>query len=151
MARPCALYRHFAADGSLLYVGISLSAITRLAQHLDASTWADEIVRVEIERYVSVDAARAAERAAIKSERPKHNIADTDRNLAVSLSDRIGRERLALALGLSKFSIRAARAAGVFPATWFLIVSELCEADGIDCPMEAFAWLKVDLAREAAA
>lgn len=27
------LYRHFAADGCLLYVGISLSAVARLTQH----------------------------------------------------------------------------------------------------------------------
>ena len=41
----CALYRHFAADGSLLYVGISLSALNRLGQHKQNAEWFDKISR----------------------------------------------------------------------------------------------------------
>ena len=66
------LYRHFAADGTLLYVGISLSALGRLQAHR-ASAWSEDIARVEVETYPTRAAALAAEKAAIKSERPKHN------------------------------------------------------------------------------
>jgi hypothetical protein len=71
--KPTALYRHFDSDGRLLYVGISLSAIIRLAEHR-ASPWFDDIARVEIERHPTRKAALAAERKAIRDERPLHNI-----------------------------------------------------------------------------
>jgi hypothetical protein len=44
------LYRHFDKDGTLLYVGISLSAINRLGQHKDNAHWFSSIKRVEIEQ-----------------------------------------------------------------------------------------------------
>lgn len=69
------LYRHFAADDTLLYVGISLSAVYRLAQHRQASSWFGEIARVSIEKYPSRAEALQAETKAIQTEKPKHNIA----------------------------------------------------------------------------
>jgi len=68
------LYRHFDADGKLLYVGISLSAISRLGQHQDHSHWFGSIARVEIVSFPSRADAIAAEREAIKNEKPLHNI-----------------------------------------------------------------------------
>ena len=73
-AEPTNLYRHFAGDGRLLYVGISLNAIIRLAAHRTRSSWFDEIVRVEVERHPTRQAALAAELAAIRNEKPLHNI-----------------------------------------------------------------------------
>jgi hypothetical protein len=72
--KPTTLYRHFDGDGRLLYVGISLNAIIRLAAHR-ASPWFDEIARVEIERFPSREVALAAERAAIRDEKPECNVA----------------------------------------------------------------------------
>ena len=68
------LYRHFNAEGDLLYVGISLSAINRLGQHADHSHWFKSIANVKIETFQSRDDALKAEREAIISEAPKHNI-----------------------------------------------------------------------------
>lgn len=68
------LYRHFAADGALLYVGISLSAVHRLSGHKDHSHWFGDITRVEIQSFESRAAALAAERVAVKEEKPRHNI-----------------------------------------------------------------------------
>lgn len=68
-----ALYRHYAQDGSLLYVGISCKPITRLKQHEHDSSWAVEIARVEVSRFESREAALKAEREAIQKERPKFN------------------------------------------------------------------------------
>lgn len=73
MART-ALYRHFAADGRLLYVGISLSAIGRLAQHRETSHWYGEIARVDIEWHSDRNAAMKAEKNAIQNEHPPYNI-----------------------------------------------------------------------------
>ena len=69
-----ALYRHFDAAGTLLYVGISLSAVARLRSHQDESGWFGEIASVTIEWHDSRALAFAAERAAIKSERPRFNV-----------------------------------------------------------------------------
>lgn len=70
-----ALYRHFDGAGELLYVGISLNAVSRLAQHRLEANWFDEIARIDIEWHPTREAAEAAERAAIKAEYPRHNIA----------------------------------------------------------------------------
>ena len=72
------LYRHFDKDGRLLYVGISLSALSRLAQHREHRHWFDAIARVEIQSYPTRQAAREAERESIRKERPEYNIRDRD-------------------------------------------------------------------------
>jgi len=73
MTDKTALYRHFDANGELLYVGISLSAIQRLSQHKTASPWFKEISRVEIEWHPTRKEALAVEKLAIVTENPKHN------------------------------------------------------------------------------
>lgn len=72
--RPADLYRHFDADGRLLYVGISLSTVARLTQHRASSHWFQKIARVEIEKHPSRRAALEAEKQAILSERPICNV-----------------------------------------------------------------------------
>lgn len=67
-----ALYRHFDADGRLLYVGISLSAVQRLAQHA-TSDWSAEIRRVEVETFPDRVSAATAERESIRREQPIYN------------------------------------------------------------------------------
>ena len=68
------LYRHYDSDKKLLYVGISLSAAARLAQHRDAAHWFDDIATVTIETFPNREAALAAERKAIINEKPVCNI-----------------------------------------------------------------------------
>lgn len=68
------LYRHFSNDGALLYVGISLSTLNRLSQHKENSHWFSNIKRVEIESFETREEAVAAERNAIATENPAHNI-----------------------------------------------------------------------------
>jgi hypothetical protein len=68
------LYRHFAADGALLYVGVSLSTVHRLSGHKKHSHWFADIARVEIQSFESRAAALTAECEAVKKERPRHNI-----------------------------------------------------------------------------
>lgn len=69
-----ALYRHFDAAGRLLYVGISLNAIGRLAQHRNSAQWFAEIARVDVEWLPTREAAIRVERQAIAKENPKCNI-----------------------------------------------------------------------------
>jgi predicted GIY-YIG superfamily endonuclease len=70
---PTYLYRHFDANGVLLYIGVSLSFINRLQQHEDSSFWANQIRVVKAELFSNRRAAIEAETEAIREERPKHN------------------------------------------------------------------------------
>jgi hypothetical protein len=67
------LYRHFDADGRLLYVGVALSATYRLSQHRLDSHWFHSIARVDLEHHRSRAHALYAEAIAIREEKPLHN------------------------------------------------------------------------------
>ena len=69
------LYRHFDEWENLLYVGVSLSTIQRLAQHKHHSHWFNSIEKVTIEQFPSREEALDAERTAIQKEDPLHNLA----------------------------------------------------------------------------
>jgi excinuclease UvrABC nuclease subunit len=68
------LYRHFDADGSLLYFGQSNNCFERLREHKFNSKWNDLIVTIRIERFASREEALAAERQAILLEKPRFNV-----------------------------------------------------------------------------
>ena len=54
------------------------------------------------------------------------------------ICDEVGRKRIAEKLGLGKAAIGNAVRDGVFPPSWYMEVKQLCDVDGIDCPLEAF-------------
>lgn len=93
-----ALYRHYDAANTLLYVGISLNAIDRLRAHVFGSHWSSEISQVKVEYFPSRQAALAAEKSAIRDEHPRWNIAhNKPRKLAIgkqtSINNRQGKRR----------------------------------------------------------
>ncbi len=71
--RRCALYRHFDGAGVLLYIGISEAIVGRGKQHAATAEWARFVATTAGEWHPSRTAALAAERAAIKAERPLFN------------------------------------------------------------------------------
>lgn len=79
MTRKTALYRHFDAAHSLLYIGISLSAVQRLKQHMGDKEWAGDIAAVTVEHFDTREDALDAERKAIQNEKPRWNIAHNKR------------------------------------------------------------------------
>lgn len=78
--RPCAVYRLYDTNDTLLYVGKSLNAEARITEHRRSKSWASQIERVEIEEWPSEEAALDAEAMAIQQESPVYNIkkAQTD-------------------------------------------------------------------------
>jgi len=68
------LYRYFDADGKLLYVGISLSALNRAIQHKSSAGWWSQQRTMTRETHPTRSAAEEAERRAIATEKPIHNI-----------------------------------------------------------------------------
>lgn len=69
---PTELYRHFDSNGCLLYVGISLSTLKRTYEHKKSPWWL-QVASISIERFSSRKEALAAEREAIRLEKPRHN------------------------------------------------------------------------------
>ena len=67
------LYRHFDADGQLLYVGISYRMPGRTNEHARRSSWFAKVARTTTETFPNKRAAMDAELRAIKTERPIYN------------------------------------------------------------------------------
>jgi hypothetical protein len=91
------LYRFHAQNGTLLYVGISLSAISRYSHHKLSADWWLEISSIQVTNYPSRELAEEAEQRAIISERPLYNKihstfgSSSDRKAARTAAHAIGR------------------------------------------------------------
>lgn len=73
MIRPWSVYRLFAADGSLLYVGSTNDLERRLAEHRRKQSWGDQIATWTEDWPHMREAAYRIEGAAIDAEQPIHN------------------------------------------------------------------------------
>jgi predicted GIY-YIG superfamily endonuclease len=76
---PTALYRLYAEDNVLLYVGISQNPVLRFDQHAKEKPWWPLVVRKTAAWCDSAGTALNAEAAAISSENPVHNIRRPER------------------------------------------------------------------------
>lgn len=74
MTETTSLYRFYAADGALLYVGITRTLLGRLKQHSGDKPWFTEVSSITTEHLDSRERALAAEKAAIIAERPRYNV-----------------------------------------------------------------------------
>jgi uncharacterized protein YlzI (FlbEa/FlbD family) len=68
------VYRCFDADGSLLYVGVSLHAATRFGQHRQAHEWWSDVATIRVETFPTRREALDREAEAIREEAPHHNV-----------------------------------------------------------------------------
>jgi DNA-binding XRE family transcriptional regulator len=71
---PGALYRFFAPDGSLLYVGVTGSLRRRFVQHARSARWWQSGMRRTVAFYATETDALAAETRAILNEGPRFNL-----------------------------------------------------------------------------
>ena len=76
--RPHAVYRCYAADGTLLYIGCSKDPfVTRWNRHCEngyrSSKWVDQCTRITAEWFPNWSPACLAEGVAIAEEQPKFN------------------------------------------------------------------------------
>lgn len=75
--------------------------------------------------------------------------AAADVNHADALREKIGHQRINELFGLrSRGAISNHIARGRFPASWWDVMEQECRARGIDCPKEAFAFVRPDTAPE---
>lgn len=80
-----ALYRFYDTAGDLVYIGMSKNPLRRFGAHVAMEGWR-QIAEIKIEWFATRTLALAAERAAIKSEKPAWNSVHTPRHKIVSLS-----------------------------------------------------------------
>lgn len=78
-----ALYRFYDAAGVLLYVGITADPGVRFKQHRGDKAWWTEVVNIRIEKLPTKAAVLAAERTAIREERPLWNVTHNEAVAAV--------------------------------------------------------------------
>lgn len=72
-SRPQCVYVHEAADGTVLYVGISLDGLARTSAHRDGSGWWPQIANIRIEHHPDRAAALDREAELIRTLKPIHN------------------------------------------------------------------------------
>lgn len=113
-----ALYRHYDATDALLYVGISSDPVARTHAHKSAD-WADRVVRFTGEWFDTWAEAHAAERRAIRDEKPLFNRV----RYALIVDPQTSRSQL---LGPS------VRACARFDPEMLTIITEAARDEGID-------------------
>ncbi len=70
---PTCTYRAYDIHGRLLYVGISMNLEGRLAKH-KSSAWWPQVDEIVVKWFDGREAAKAAERDAIRDEDPIYNV-----------------------------------------------------------------------------
>lgn len=68
------VYRLYACDGTLLYVGVTNDPIRRWKQHAAERPWWSEVDHLALVPFGSAASARYMERQIIRSERPLYNV-----------------------------------------------------------------------------
>lgn len=68
------LYRFFDKDGVLLYVGITSRGVERVREHAASKSWWDAVANATFEHFEKHDDLLEAERNAVFSGKPQHNI-----------------------------------------------------------------------------
>lgn len=71
---PQVLYRMYAADGRLLYIGITANPGARLDAHAHEKGWWVDVVTIQMQHFANRADVEAAEILAIRAENPVYNV-----------------------------------------------------------------------------
>lgn len=63
-----------------------------------------------------------------------------NRSSVIEITDKLDAHLVQSRLGVGHRSIRLARERGVFPASWYPVIADLCDEAGLDCPRDAFTF-----------
>lgn len=73
ISKPHCVYRLFATDGHLLYVGCSFAPMSRIAAHTNGRVWGEDIAAATFQWFPDQHSALRAEAEAIAEEHPEWN------------------------------------------------------------------------------
>lgn len=68
------------------------------------------------------------------------NVCGMNKATVIKITDALDPEEVCARLDVKPRSLRLARERGVFPASWYLPLREICEARNIECPESVFNW-----------
>lgn len=104
-----ALYRFFAPDGALLYIGISIRPMDRWQKHKRRAAWWPLVGAVTVEWHPTERTALDAEDAAIKAEHPAFNVRSVPRNFMqrAAIAHTLLMSNVPLSLSLSRSTRRS--------------------------------------------
>jgi predicted GIY-YIG superfamily endonuclease len=136
MSDVTTLYEIYDDSDILLYIGISLSAISRLSQHKadKDKDWYYDIKRVEMTHYDTREEAEEIERRRIKIKKPVYNVAHND-------GDPIAYKSKAVWVNISE----AARKAGISRVTLYTWIKEKTLPEDYILNIDKPRNIKVDL------
>ncbi|MEU0950472.1 hypothetical protein ABZ379_48815 [Streptomyces canus] len=136
--RPAAVYRLWAEDGTLLYIGSSYAPEERAKAHSRAS-WGHLVVRRADEWHPTRRDAYEAEARAIEAEEPTHNLVSTPRYAGQAERGRIRREAADARWRVALAAIRAGTSEGEARRAGGWAEVEYLEATGVT-PKVAAKW-----------
>lgn len=93
------VYRLFADDGTLLYVGSSEHIADRLGVHERSQPWWADVAVVRLEEYADFESMRAAEWKIIEDETPLHNVQGRPKPRAERVRGKPGRPVIGRKMG----------------------------------------------------
>lgn len=105
-SRPAAVYRLWAEDGTLLYIGSSYTPEERAKAH-SHTTWGHLVVRRTDEWHSSRWRAYDEEARAIAAEDPVHNVVGTPRHTGPAVRGKVQREASSARWAVALAAIRA--------------------------------------------
>lgn len=71
-------------------------------------------------------------------------MADEAKISTADICDALGRATIAARLKVRVTAVSNAVTEGRFPARWFLVVTELCEENGLKCPEQLFTFVRAE-------
>lgn len=79
------VYKHFAEDGTLLYIGCTTNFSGRMSSHSFSAGWWDEVAKIEAIRYRNKRDALRGEAGLIRLLKPKFNAIDLTRPVKIEV------------------------------------------------------------------
>jgi predicted GIY-YIG superfamily endonuclease len=68
------VYRYYAHDDTLLYIGVTNAGLRRAIQHMHDKSWFPQVVHSTFEHFTNRSSAEAREKEAIRAEHPLYNV-----------------------------------------------------------------------------
>lgn len=65
-------------------------------------------------------------------------------SIPTRIIEAVGTRRIAARVGVVETAVINAKRKPLLPGRWYAPVKELCDEDGIDCPIEAFNWSRAE-------